>query len=55
MQVDTIAEQIGDACEVAILSASANATNQNAWIDLMKTELVDKPPEHQAGRHRLRQ
>ena len=35
-QVDLIAEQIGDAGEIAILSASANATNQNAWIELMK-------------------
>ena len=32
-QVDLIAEQIGDAGEIAILSASANATNQNAWIE----------------------
>ena len=38
-QVDLIAEQIGDSGEVAILSAAANATNQNAWIDLMKTDL----------------
>src|SRR5215207_4227704 len=32
IQVDLIAEQIGDAGQVAILSAAANATNQNAWI-----------------------
>src|SRR5205085_1617460 len=31
VQIDQIAEQIGDAGEIAILSASANATNQNAW------------------------
>ena len=43
-QVDLIAEQIGDAGEVAILSASANATNQNAWIELMKTEIADNHP-----------
>jgi rhamnose transport system substrate-binding protein len=36
VQIDMIAEQIGDAGEIAILSASANATNQNAWIELMK-------------------
>ena len=54
VQVDLIAEQIGDAGEVAILSAAANATNQNAWIDLMKKDLADEPPEHQARRHRLR-
>jgi rhamnose transport system substrate-binding protein len=43
-QVDLIAEQIGDAGEVAILSASANATNQNAWIELMKTEITANHP-----------
>jgi rhamnose transport system substrate-binding protein len=46
-QVDLIAEQIGDAGEVAILSASANATNQNAWIELMKTDLADNHPNIQ--------
>src|SRR3954454_19371501 len=35
-QVDLIAEQTGDSGEIAILSASANATNQNAWIEMMK-------------------
>lgn len=43
-QVDLIAEQIGDAGEVAILSAAANATNQNAWIDLMKKDIADNHP-----------
>jgi rhamnose transport system substrate-binding protein len=43
-QVDLIAEQIGDAGEVAILSASANATNQNAWIKLMEKEIADNHP-----------
>ncbi len=43
-QVDMIAEQIGDAGEVAILSAAANATNQNAWIDLMKKDLAADHP-----------
>ncbi len=43
-QVDLIAAQIGDAGEVAILSASANATNQNAWIELMKTEIAANHP-----------
>jgi len=43
-QVDLIADQIGDAGEVAILSASANATNQNAWIDLMKKDLAANHP-----------
>ena len=42
-QVDLIAGEIGDAGEIAILSAAANATNQNAWIELMKTELKSHP------------
>lgn len=44
VQVDMIAEQIGDAGEIAVLSASANATNQNAWIELMKKELAASHP-----------
>lgn len=44
IQVDLIAEQIGDEGKVAILSATANATNQNAWIELMKKELTDNHP-----------
>jgi rhamnose transport system substrate-binding protein len=43
-QVDLIAEQTGDSGEIAILSASANATNQNAWIDMMKKELAASHP-----------
>ncbi|GAA4699197.1 rhamnose ABC transporter substrate-binding protein [Phytohabitans rumicis] len=43
-QVKLISDQIGGAGKIAILSATANATNQNAWIDLMKTEL--KKPEY---------
>ncbi len=46
-QVDLIADQIGDSGEVAILSAAANATNQNAWIDLMETDLADNHPNIQ--------
>jgi rhamnose transport system substrate-binding protein len=42
--VDLIAEQIGDEGEIAILSATANATNQNAWIDLMKADLEANHP-----------
>ena len=44
VEVDMIAKQIGDTGEIAILSASANATNQNAWIDLMKTQLTSSHP-----------
>jgi rhamnose transport system substrate-binding protein len=43
-EVDGIAKQIGDTGEIAILSAAANATNQNAWIDLMKKELSASHP-----------
>jgi len=45
VQVDLIAEQIGDAGQIAILSASANATNQNLWIDLMTEELEANHPD----------
>jgi rhamnose transport system substrate-binding protein len=45
VQVDLIAEQIGDAGEIAILSASANATNQNAWIEMMEQELAANHPD----------
>lgn len=44
-QVDLIAEQIGDAGQIAVLSASANATNQNAWIEMMKEELAANHPD----------
>ena len=40
-QVESIATQIGNKGEIAILSATANATNQNAWIDVMKETLKD--------------
>lgn len=45
VQVDIIAEEIGDAGEIAVLSAAANATNQNAWIDMMKAELAASHPK----------
>lgn len=44
VQVDLIAKQIGDSGEIAILSAAANATNQNAWIDKMKALLASDHP-----------
>jgi rhamnose transport system substrate-binding protein len=44
VQVDLITKQIGDAGDIAILSASANATNQNAWIELMKKDLAANHP-----------
>ncbi|MGH3587545.1 MAG: substrate-binding domain-containing protein, partial [Pseudonocardia sp.] len=45
VQVDLIAEQIGGSGQIAILSASANATNQNAWIELMEEELAASHPD----------
>ncbi|MFT4231214.1 MAG: rhamnose ABC transporter substrate-binding protein [Leucobacter sp.] len=45
VQVDMIAEQIGDKGQIAVLSASANATNQNTWIDLMKEDLEADHPD----------
>jgi len=43
IQVELIAEQIGGAGEIAILSATANATNQNEWIKYMEEELASNP------------
>ena len=43
IQLEMISEQIGGAGEIAILSATANATNQNAWIDFMEAELASNP------------
>ncbi|MCP2164214.1 rhamnose ABC transporter substrate-binding protein [Goodfellowiella coeruleoviolacea] len=39
-QVKLLSEQLGGQGEFAILSATPNATNQNAWIEVMKTELA---------------
>jgi rhamnose transport system substrate-binding protein len=44
VQVDMITKEIGDSGDIAILSAAANATNQNAWIDLMKKDLEANHP-----------
>jgi rhamnose transport system substrate-binding protein len=44
IEVDLITKEIGDTGEIAILSAAANATNQNAWIDLMKKDLAANHP-----------
>jgi len=42
-EVDVLAKEIGDSGQVAIVSAAASATNQNAWIGYMKTELKKYP------------
>ena len=40
-QVQLLAKQIGpEGGEIAILSATPNATNQNTWIEFMKDELA---------------
>jgi len=43
-QIKLLSDQIGGKGEIAILSATANATNQNTWIEFMKDEL--KKPEY---------
>ena len=41
VQIKLISDAVGpDGGDIAILSATANATNQNAWIEMMKTELA---------------
>lgn len=42
-QVDLLAKQINSTGEIAILSAAASATNQNAWIRYMKQQLPKYP------------
>ena len=42
-QVDLLAKQIGRTGEIAIVSAAASATNQNAWIGFMKQQLRKYP------------
>ena len=39
-EVQILGEQIGYKGDIAILSATANATNQNTWIKFMKDELT---------------
>ncbi|MFC3300637.1 rhamnose ABC transporter substrate-binding protein [Arthrobacter agilis] len=43
IQLELISEQIGGEGEIAILSATANATNQNEWIKYMEEELASNP------------
>ena len=44
-QLELISDQIGGEGEIAILSASANATNQNAWIAIMEEKLASDYPD----------
>lgn len=41
VQIQAISEMIGGKGEIAVLSATSQATNQNLWIDWMKKELED--------------
>lgn len=41
--IEMAAEQLGGSGTVAILSATANATNQNAWIAVIEEELASNP------------
>ena len=51
-----ISDQIGGSGKIAILSATPNATNQNAWIELMKKELAEAGVQQGGtGRHGVRQ
>ena len=43
IEVDIIAKEMGDAGQLAIVSAAPTATNQNAWIGYMKQELKKFP------------
>ncbi|WP_209559912.1 rhamnose ABC transporter substrate-binding protein [Frigoribacterium sp. PvP032] len=45
IQIRQMSEQIGGQGDIAILSATANATNQNEWIDFIKEE-VDTNPDY---------
>jgi rhamnose transport system substrate-binding protein len=45
-QVDLIAKEIHGSGDIGIVSAAASATNQNAWIAAMKTELKKFPKVH---------
>ncbi|MFC5929952.1 rhamnose ABC transporter substrate-binding protein [Cryobacterium melibiosiphilum] len=43
IQIELMSEQIGGSGEIAILSATANATNQNEWIKFIEEELESNP------------
>src|SRR5215813_981975 len=45
-EVDLLAKQIHSTGDIAIVSAAASATNQNAWIKYMKQELKKFPNMH---------
>jgi rhamnose transport system substrate-binding protein len=45
-EVDLLAKQTGSKGDIAIVSAAASATNQNAWIGFMKQQLKKYPNMH---------
>ena len=45
-EVDLLAKQLNDTGDIAVVSAAASATNQNAWIGYMKQELKKYPNMH---------
>jgi rhamnose transport system substrate-binding protein len=45
-EVDLLAKEINSTGDIAIVSAAASATNQNAWIGYMKQELTKYPNMH---------
>jgi len=45
-EVDLLASQINKTGQIAIVSAAASATNQNAWIGYMRQELAKYPNVH---------
>src|SRR3974390_3042600 len=45
-EVDLLAKEIGRSGQIAIVSAAASATNQNAWIGYMKKQLLHYPNMH---------
>ncbi len=45
-EVDLLAKEINSTGDIAILSAAATATNQNAWIGFMKQQLGKYPNMH---------
>ena len=45
-EVDLLAKQLNDTGDIAVVSAAASATNQNAWIGYIKQELKKYPNMH---------
>src|SRR5215831_15939009 len=45
-EVDLLAKQLNSKGDIAIVSAAASATNQNAWIGFMKQQLKKYPNMH---------